>query len=245
MFDPVVLMPVYNHGASALPLVARIRAQGLPCLVIDDGSDEDSHALLATLRNQAGVTLLRLDCNSGKGAAVMAGLHAAQRLGHTHAVQIDADGQHDASLIPQFLALARANPQAVICGTPLYDQSVPLGRVVGRYATHVWVWINTLSLSIRDSMCGFRVYPVAETVRLLDQVALGRRMDFDIEVLVRLHWRGVTIINLPTPVTYPAGSVSHFRLWQDNWLISRLHTRLFFGMLLRAPQLLARKLRST
>src|SRR6185295_7595695 len=112
-------------------------------------------------------------------------------------LQIDADGQHDAPDIPKFLARARAKPGAVICGVPVYDESVPLGRLVGRYATHVWVWINTLSLAIRDSMCGFRVYPLAPVVALFDAVALGRRMDFDTEVLVRLHWRHVPIVNVP------------------------------------------------
>src|SRR6185295_10895949 len=81
-------------------------------------------------------------------------------------LQIDADGQHDAPDIPKFLARARAKPGAVICGVPVYDESVPMGRLVGRYATHVWVWINSLSLEIRDSMCGFRVYPLAPVVRL-------------------------------------------------------------------------------
>ena len=123
----------------------------------------------------------------------------------------------------------------------MYDASVPKGRLYGRYITHVWVWINTLSFEIRDSMCGFRVDPLKVTVAVLDGANIGRRMDFDIEVLVRLVWRGLRLVNLPTRVTYPLDGISHFKALRDNVLISRMHARLFFGMLVRSPLLLLRK----
>jgi len=241
MFDPVVVIPVYNHGASAVRLVHAVRDLGLPCIVVDDGSETRCAALLAGVA-EPGVHVIRLARNQGKGGAVAAGLRAALQRGHTHAVQIDADGQHDEQEIPAFIALARQHPARVVCGQPVYDASVPRSRLIARYATHVWVWINTLSLDIRDSMCGFRVYPLAVVVELIDSVDLGRRMDFDAEVIVRLHWRGVRVLNRPTRVTYPADGVSHFRLWRDNLLISRMHTRLFFGMVVRLPMLLCRRM---
>ena len=173
----------------------------------------------------------------------MAGMRQAATLGASHILQIDADGQHDTHDEPRFLAESAAHPDAVINGRPVYDESVPLGRLVGRYATHVWVWINTLSLDIADSMCGFRVYPLAATLALLDRESVGTRMDFDIEIIVRLHWAGVPIRTVPTRVTYPMDGVSHFRLWRDNARISAMHTRLFFGMLWRLPRLLVRRVR--
>jgi glycosyltransferase involved in cell wall biosynthesis len=241
MFDAAVVIPVYNHGATVGRVVEAVRAQGLRCVLVDDGSEPGCAAVLDALATGDDVELVRLVQNQGKGGAVMAGLRAAQARGHTHAIQIDADGQHDSADLQSFLALARQHPQAVIAGRPIYDQSVPLGRLIGRYATHVWVWINTLSFSVRDSMCGFRVYPLAPMVALLDRVQIGRRMDFDVEVLVRLVWAGVPVIQLPTRVTYPQDGVSHFRALQDNLLISWMHTRLFFGMLPRAPKLIWRK----
>ena len=162
--------------------------------------------------------------------------------GCSHALQIDADGQHDADDVPRFLAEAQAHPDAVVNGRPVYDESVPKGRLVGRYATHVWVWINTLSFDIADSMCGFRAYPLAATIAMLDRESVGLRMDFDIEIIVRLHWAGVPVRNLPTRVTYPLDGVSHFDLWRDNLRISKMHARLFFGMLWRAPRLLLRRI---
>lgn len=240
-FRPVAVIPVYNHGEAVGAVAAHVRAGGLHCILVDDGSSPDCAAVLQALAQAPDVTLVRLALNQGKGGAMMAGLGAAAKSGYSHALQIDADGQHDADDIPKFLARAAAEPAAVICGVPVYDDSVPMGRLVGRYATHVWVWINSLSLEIRDSMCGFRVYPLAPVIQLLDEVRLGRRMDFDPEVLVRLHWRGVRIVSVPTRVTYPQDGLSHFRLGLDNWLITKMHTRLAFGMLVRSPWLLWRK----
>lgn len=240
-----VVIPVYNHGDTIGAVVRVVVKQGLHCFLVDDGSDVSCARALDKLAqaHPGSLSLLRLPHNQGKGGAVMAGLREARRQDYTHAVQIDADGQHDAVDIQRFLASSRQQPEAVICGCPVYDESVPKSRLYGRYATHVWVWINTLSFSIRDSMCGFRVYPLLSALALIDTVDMGRRMDFDTEMLVRLHWRGVHIVNLPTRVTYPKNGISHFRMWRDNMAISRMHALLFLGMLYRLPMLLWRKLR--
>lgn len=243
MFSPVVVIPVFDHPRTIGELVRSVRALGLACILVDDGSGPECAGVLDGLVQAADaqLALVRLSPNQGKGAAMAAGFRAAAARGHTHVVQIDADGQHQASDIPAFLALARSRPEAVVCGCPVYDDSVPRGRLYGRYATHVWVWINTLSLDIRDSMCGFRVYPLAAVTRLLDSARIGRRMDFDSDIIVRLHWRGVPVVNRPTRVTYPRDGISHFRLLRDNVRISAMHARLFLGMLLRSPLLVWRK----
>jgi glycosyltransferase involved in cell wall biosynthesis len=237
------LIPVYNHGQAVGAVVAKLRALDLPVLLVDDGSDAATAAVLDRLAAlDDAVSLLRLPQNLGKGGAMMAGLRAALAAGYSHALQIDADGQHDAADTPRFLALSSAHPQALICGAPIYDDTVPRGRLYGRYLTHVWVWINTLSFALRDSMCGFRVYPLAATVAVLDSEPPGRRMDFDTEIAVRLIWRGVAVHNIGTRVHYPEDGLSHFRMLEDNLRISLMHTRLFFGMLRRLPRLLWRKL---
>ena len=245
--QPWVVVPVYNHEHAIGITVDHLLPHGVPVLLVDDGSGASCAAALCDLasRHAGQVTLLRLEQNGGKGAAVIAGMRQVAALGASHVLQIDADGQHDTADVPRFLAESATHPHAVINGRPLYDESVPTGRLVGRYATHVWVWINTLSLDIADSMCGFRVYPLAATLALLDRESVGRRMDFDIEIIVRLHWSGVPIRNLPTRVTYPLDGVSHFRLWRDNARISAMHTRLFFGMLWRLPRLLLRRVRGS
>lgn len=245
-FRPIVLVPVYDHEGAIGAMVEAILEHPLPCLLVDDGSGPACERVLQEIAaaHPERVTLVRLPQNQGKGGAIMAGFSAAAGLGYTHALQIDADGQHDADCIPQFIALAQADPEAMICGHPVYDESVPRHRLYARYLTHVWVWINTLSFQIRDSMCGLRVYPLAAVTKLMQEVKLGRRMEFDTEVLVHLVWRGVRIVNVPTRVTYPSDGVSHFQAFRDNVLISRMHARLFFGMLRRMPRLLWRKTRA-
>lgn len=235
------VIPVYNHQLPVVGVARALRGHGLPVLLVDDGSDADCAAALDRLAFEDGVRLLRLARNQGKGGAVIAGLREAHALGWSHALQIDADGQHDTGDVPAFRAHAQAHPGHFICGCPIYDASVPKGRLYGRYLTHVWVWINTLSLAVRDSMCGYRIYPLQRTIAVLDGARIGRRMDFDVEIAVRLVWAGVPVVNQPTRVHYPAQGVSHFRVWRDNLLISAMHARLFVGMLWRSPLLLWRK----
>ena len=242
-FRPSVIIPVYNHPDTVGYMVDGVLRAALPCLLVDDGSEASCAAVLDVLAaKHPEVQVLRLSLNQGKGAAVMSGMRQAFDQGYSHGLQIDADGQHAIEDIPAFIALARLHPQAMVCGAPVYDASVPKGRLYGRYLTHIWVWINTLSLDIRDSMCGFRVYPLAEAIATLNSANIGKRMDFDTEVLVRMHWRGVRFMVQPTAVTYPRDGLSHFQVWRDNVQISGMHARLFAGMLLRSPWLLGRKL---
>ena len=241
-FSPCVLIPCYNHGAMMAQVLARLAPFGLPCIVVDDGSDTATQQELARLAAQTErMTLIRLARNGGKGAAVLRGLQAAAEAGFTHAVQVDADGQHAVEDLPTLLAKAQAHPEALISGQPVYDDSIPRSRRYGRWVTHVWVWIETLSLQLKDSMCGFRVYPIAPTLALAQRVELGKRMDFDIEVMVRLYWQGTASYFVPTRVTYPEDGLSHFDALKDNCRISLMHTRLFFGMLPRIPSLLRRR----
>lgn len=239
---PCIVVPVYDHERAIAATLASLRGHGLPVYLVDDGSHAACAAELDRLQREQpqGLRLLRLPYNQGKGAAVMAGFAAAAADGYTHAVQFDADGQHDAADVPKLLALAASHPRALITGIPVYDDSVPRGRLYGRYITHVWVWINTLSLAIRDSMLGFRVYPLEASLRVWNTGKVGRRMDFDTEIMVRMYWDGTEVKSLPTRVHYPADGVSHFDIWRDNLRISKMHARLFAGMLWRAPRLILR-----
>ncbi|WP_175652726.1 glycosyltransferase family 2 protein [Pseudomonas sp. Marseille-P9899] len=244
MNKPCAVIPVFNHEGAVPAVVADLRAAGLPCVLVDDASSPACARVLQQLAEQDQVFLVSLAVNQGKGGAVMAGLREAARLGFSHALQVDADGQHDLADVSRFLEQSREHPEALICGFPQYDESVPKGRLYARYLTHVWVWINSLSLRIPDSMCGFRVYPLPPVLALINSVNLGRRMDFDPEILVRLAWRNQPMRWLPTKVHYPQDGLSHFRLFHDNALISTMHTKLFFGMLLRAPVILWRRWRA-
>ena len=242
-FAPCVVIPIFNHARTVPALLAQLAPYGLPCILINDGSDSAATEYLRRLvEERPDLMLVEQFPNQGKGAAVMRGLRKAGDLAYSHAVQVDADGQHHIEDLARLLDAARKFPEALVTGIPVYDQSVPRGRLMGRYVTHFWVWVETLSLRIKDSMCGFRVYPLAATMALLDSVSLGKRMDFDTDIMVRLYWRGLTVISIATKVVYPENGTSNFRLWRDNCYITWMHTRLVCGMLPRIPQLLWRNL---
>ena len=167
----------------------------------------------------------------GKGAASLAGFRWAAEHGYSHTILLDADGQHNVLDIPRVLNLSRANPDALILGRPLFDQNAPWSRRWGRLLTSAWTWVETLSFDIGDPLYGFRCYPLAPVLRLVDKVSFGLRMDFDPEIAVRLYWAGVPVVNFETNVCYPPQGVSNFHLWRDNGAITWMHTRLFFGMI--------------
>lgn len=241
MFRPCVVIPVYNHGENIAAVVAALVARDLPCYLMDDGSGRACRAVLARLAAaHPGVMLIRHERNRGKGVVVGDGLRAAARAGYSHALQVDADGQHDLAAVPRFLAAARSRPEAVIAGCRPYA-SMPKGRRYGRAITDFWVWLHTLSPAVRDSMCGYRLYPLAATVALLNRTGIGKRMDFDTDILVRLLWEGVPLEQIEVQVRYPDGVPSHFHMVRDNLRISAMHSRLFVGMLRRLPRLLLRK----
>lgn len=242
MIRACALIPTRNHWQALPEIAATLAGNGLPVIIIDDGSDSEAAEAIAALNAPAlGVEVMRRAVNGGKGVAVMDGLRLAHARGFTHAIQVDADGQHDLTRLPDMLAAARAHPEAVVSGAPIYDSSIPTGRKIGRWITHLWVFVETLSFRITDSMCGFRAYPLAATIRLLDAEKIGRRMDFDTDIIVRLFWRGVPPLMLPVKVIYPPGNSSNFDLLRDNARISWMHTRLVLTLLTRLPRILANR----
>ena len=236
-----VVLPVYNHPAHLERICNYLKELNLTVILVDDGSEAACRAMIDQLAPKCEFVLVRHPQNQGKGAAVQSGMHEAHALGFSHVLQLDSDGQHSIQDIPRFLAIATQHPQHLLLGQPQFDDSVPKHRFYARYLTHIWVWINTLSLTVKDTMCGFRVYPLAETIKLIYQNKLGSRMDFDTEIVVKLFWQGMPVINVPTRVIYPENGISHFQGFRDNVRISKMHTKLFFGMLIRLPRLLLRK----
>lgn len=241
-----VLIPSYNTGARVLETVREARACWNPVWVVVDGStDGTGDRLHAMAGSDAGLRVFVLPDNRGKGAAIYHGLQQAMLEGYTHALTMDADGQHPAQKIPEFMAASQRAPVALILGLPVFDASAPLLRVRGRRISNGCVNLETLWCGIGDSLFGFRVYRVEALLDIMRHQRWMRRFDFDAEAAVRLCWRGVRPINIPAPVRYlrpDEGGVSHFNYVRDNVLLSWMHLRLLAGFVLRLPILLWRKL---
>jgi glycosyltransferase involved in cell wall biosynthesis len=211
--------------------------------VVNDGSTDHTRIELDTFaESRPWITVIHRERNGGKGAAVKDAVRCALAQGYTHLLQLDADGQHDATVAPQFFSAAQKHPTALIIGRPLFDSSAPLVRRLGREISNALLWLQTLSFCARDVLCGYRCYPIADYGEVLLTNVTSNRMEFDPEAVVRLYWAGASVINIPTKVSYPLDGLSHFRYAQDNLMIARLHARLLAGMVLRAPRLVRRAL---
>lgn len=246
-YRALVLIPCYNPGHKVLDTVRAAREAWSPVWVIVDGStDGSTEALQALAATDPELIVQVLPHNQGKGAAILQGLDLAAAQGFTHALTLDADGQHPAAMIPRFMQTAQNHPEAMILGKPLFDEAAPKVRVYGREVSNTWVKLETLWIGIGDSLFGMRVYPIAPLRNIMHRNRFMRRFDFDPEAVVRLAWAGVRPINLPTPVRYfqpEEGGVSHFRYDRDNLLLTGMHLRLLVGFVWRLPILLWRRLR--
>lgn len=231
-----LVVPHYNHEQAFEVFLPKLAGLAVPCVVVDDGSTLESKARLKKLlQAYPDINLVEHQINRGKGAAMWTGAHAARALGHTHMLQIDADGQHDTADVPRFIEDSQVHPTAIVSGAPQFDESAPKARVYGRKVTDFWVALETSTLKIKDSLCGFRVYPLNEFERIFDKYHIGKRMDFDTDVLVKSVWEGIDVRFIDTKVVYLENSVSHFHYWEDNWRLIWLHTRLMLGMIIRLP----------
>src|SRR4051812_9689763 len=195
-----LIVPFYNHEHAIRQTIAALKPHGFECWLVDDGSDARCGPVLESLAavEASWLRLIRCPVNRGKGIAVLTGFAAAFSAGCSHALQIDADGQHDFAAIPRMTELARAHPDAIVTGVPVFDASAPAARRIGRKLTTFWVRVNTLSTVIEDAMCGFRVYPLGPIMKLALRSGFGSRMEFDPEILVRAVWAGVPVVSMST-----------------------------------------------
>lgn len=243
----LVLIPTYNTGPRLLRTVREALAAWSPVWVVVDGSTDGSDAALDTLAaTHLHLRVLRLPQNSGKGAAVLHGFTAALAAGFTHALVLDADGQHPIDHIAPFMAASAARPDALVLGRPVFGPEVPLERLHGRKLSVWLVHLECLGRDIADPLFGFRVYPLMPTHAALSALRSARRYDFDPEIAVRLFWAGVPPLNLPAPCRYIAksdGGVSHFHYIRDNVRMVWLHTRLITRLVFTFPAVLAARRR--
>jgi glycosyltransferase involved in cell wall biosynthesis len=244
----LVLIPSYNPGPLVFETVRDARGAWSPVWVVVDGSDDGTAEKLQEMaKEDAGLRVLVLPRNCGKGSAVLHGMMAAQAEGFTHALTMDSDGQHPADRIPEFMARSMAEPHAVVLGLPVFDDSAPSIRLKGRKISNWWADLETAGAGIGDSLFGFRVYPIADLVAVMQRQPWMRRFDFDPEAAVRLVWRGLKPINVPAACRYRKlgdGGVSHFHYVRDNVLLTWMHTRLVLESVVRLPFLAWRKARS-
>ncbi|MEI6033155.1 MAG: glycosyltransferase family 2 protein [Verrucomicrobiae bacterium] len=241
----LVILPSYNSGEQLLRTMVAARKHCGAVWVVVDGSTDGSGERARSIGSD-GFRVISLARNAGKGGAVLHAFREAAAAGFSHALVMDADGQHPAAAIPEFFEASQASPGALIAGKPVFGPDAPAERVKGRLVGNAFASLETWGMGASDSLFGLRLYPLAPSLKVLESTRGGRRFDFDTMMAVRLLWAGVPAINVPVRVSYPArseGGVSHFRYVRDNLLLARVHARLCFEMLPRIPGLLSMRCR--
>jgi glycosyltransferase involved in cell wall biosynthesis len=232
----LVIIPSFDSGRLLERTVVAARAHWAPVWVVIDGSTDDSAgAVEAMARTDAALRVVHLPDNRGKGAAVRQGLIAAQMAGFTHALVMDADGQHPADQVPAFMAASAATPDSLVMGRPVFGNDAPLIRVVSRRLCNACAALVTLR-RVGDTLFGFRVYPIVRLLAVMRASHGMRRFDFDPEAVIRLAWDGTPFIHLPAPVRYLSRAehgVSHFKYLRDNLLLTGMFLRLSLAAIRR------------
>ena len=235
------LIPVYNHAALLEQTIPRFLKFGIPLILIDDGSNAENKTILKRIKNDhPDIVLINNAKNNGKGVAIKQGIAYCKQHSIDFAFQVDADNQHSLAAVPVFMSKSKTQTtiKHAIIGYPIYDSTVPTIRRDARKVSNFFVSVTTLTPNVRDSLCGFRIYPVAETWKIYRNPFISKRMPIDMELLTRLYWKGVSIIYMPVDVTYPENGSSHYKAFRDTVILSAKHALLCCEMLFRFPVIL-------
>ena len=218
MTDPrhiCAVIPTYNNGGTVAEVVRRVLQQGLPVIVVDDGSTDGTQDALKGLD----IKILRHSQNRGKGIALRTGLEEARRLGYRQALTIDADGQHDPSDIPALVAAAA--PRTLVVGSRnIAAEGMSSGSTFANRFSNFWFTLQTAH-KLTDTQTGFRIYPLEDLPSLK---LLTARYEAELTLLVFSAWKGLKLVPVPVKVYYPEDRVSHFRPFADFFRISVLNT---------------------
>lgn len=219
--DILVVIPLYNHAGTVRDVVERVLALHSHVLVVDDGSSDAG----ATVLDGLDIKVIRQTENRGKGEALKAALYEARRLGFSHIITLDADGQHYPEDLPKFIKAIAVDPCGIVVGKRDFEQAtIPGSSRFGRKFSNFWLRVQT-GISLGDSQSGYRAYPV--------NIVLGlplheKHYSFEVEVLVRAAWAGVKLYDVDIEVFYPSAEerISHFRGFMDNFRLTVLNTKL-------------------
>jgi glycosyltransferase involved in cell wall biosynthesis len=234
-----VLVPTYNNAKTLGALLAEIKTYTDQIIVVNDGATDETQNIL----NESGVLhVVSYSPNVGKGWALRCGFKKAVELGYQHVITIDSDGQHFPEDLPKFLDELEKKPDCLVIGKRNMEQSgIPGKSSFGNKFSNFWYWVET-GITMEDTQCGYRLYPIAQ---LKSMRFFTRKFEFEIEVIVRAAWRGISIVSVPVKIHYDeiGKRVSHFRPIQDFSRISVLNTILvIIALLYIKPRDFVRKL---
>ena len=236
-----VIIPTYNNHKTLKSIIEGVLFCTKNIIIVNDGSTDSTSEIL---KNYPQIKQLHLSKNKGKGHALRLGFKHAESLGYHYAITIDSDGQHFPEDIPVFineLEKAECKNLLLIGARNMNLESVPKKSSFGNKFSNFWFWIET-GIKLQDTQSGFRLYPIQHLKNLKFYTS---KFEFEIEVIVKAAWHGVTVKNIPINILYDETErVSHFRPFKDFTRISILNTWLvILTFLYIKPRNLYRKLK--
>jgi len=222
----VIVAPTFNNAGTLTEILRRIDSQAIDVIVVDDGSTDQTPAILQSWTTASQHRLITHEKNCGKADALRSAFSCAIKDGYTHAITIDTDGQLAPEEIPLLLAESKNYPQAMIVGSR--DASAadyPRASRMGRSISNLLLRYESGAI-VSDSQCGFRVYPLQKIEKI--NCRFGR-YGFETEILARAAWAGIELrqVNVSCKYQLTHGRVSHFRPWRDSFSAIAMHSMLF------------------
>lgn len=215
-----VIIPTYNNEQTLAAVISDVAGYTGHIIVVNDGSTDNTRNIIDSF---PGIQCISYEKNVGKGWALRKAFEYAVSKGYDFAVTIDSDGQHFAKDLPVFIEKLEQERNAIIIGARNMNQeSVPGGSSFGNKFSNFWFKLET-GINSPDTQSGYRLYPIHA---LKNMRFFTRKYEFEIEVLVRAAWKGISILSVPVTVYYaPKESrISHFRPYKDFARISVLNT---------------------
>lgn len=228
------IIPTYNNGKTLTDIIERVRPVVQHVVVVNDGSTDNTAALLEQYRETADVTVVAYPRNRGKGYALRTGLEKAREMQFDYAVTIDSDGQHFPEDIPHLLATVQAqlpDTKVMVVGSRnLQVEGMPSKNTFANRFSNFWFLLQT-GIKLPDTQTGFRVYPLHHLPSLR---MLTYRYESELELLVFSAWKNIRLIPTNVRVYYPPEGerVTHFRPFADFTRISILNTFLCVAAIL-------------
>ena len=243
-----VIIPVYNSEKLISGVLKSVIQHTEKLIVVNDGSTDGTLEVILNLirdcfrYSDEKITLVSYEKNRGKGYALQQGFRKAVEMGFTHAVTMDADGQHLATDIAALVQASEKQPDALIVGARKFDNpNMPQGNIFANNFSNFWFMVQTCK-RLPDTQTGFRVYPLQKIGKMR---LFTSRYEAELEMLVRSAWRNIPIVSQPINVYYPPINerLSHFRGGKDFFRISVLNTFLcFFAVVYGYPRKLVYEL---
>lgn len=207
-----IVIPALNESSTIVVIVKTVKKYGIP-IVVDDGSKDNT----AELARQAGGVVVSHECNRGYDAALDSGFKKATEIECELIITLDADGQHDPSIIQKFIERIDAGADVVI-GVRNKRQ---------RLAENCFAFLTNILYGIFDPLCGLKCY------RASVYQALGHFDSFNsigTELTLFAVRRGYRIEQIPISISERNGEPRFGRKLYANYKIFRAMFISFFGI---------------